>query len=111
MSEDWRAKIDAADEKAAKKADDAVKGELDAITAQATELESIFDNLKLTDRETYDKLVEIVENATRKNESIASIVKRVEGLGDVGKRLARSIGNLSTGGALSLLEKTLKLPA
>ncbi len=36
MSEDWRAKIDAADEKAAKKADDAVKGELDAITAQAT---------------------------------------------------------------------------
>ncbi len=108
--EDWRKKIDDAADAAKKKADAAVQDDLDKITAQAAELQEIFDGLKLTDAATYDQLVEIVDEATARNDAISSVVDRVKALGAAGKELAATIGNISGGGALAMLRNALKLP-
>jgi len=85
-------------EKARKAADAAVGGRLDEITQQAKDLEKIFDDLKLTDRETYDELIRIVEDATNRNESVASVVERVKALGAAGATLAGQIAGIASGG-------------
>jgi len=100
--EDWKAEMDKARAKARAQADDAVKDDLDQITAQADQLRGIFDDLKLTDPATYDELIKIVDDATAKNESIASVVDRLKALGAVGTKLAGSITNVASGAALNL---------
>ncbi len=98
-------------EKSRNAADDAVGDKLDKINEQADKLRGVFDALKLTDQATYDGLIEIVESATAKNESIASVIDRVKALGEAGVELAGTIGNLSSGGALAVLSRALNLPA
>jgi predicted HAD superfamily phosphohydrolase len=100
--EDWKKLIDAADAEAAAEADDVVKDDLDQITAQADQLRDIFDELKMTDPATYDELIKIVDDATAKNESVASVVDRLKALGAAGKKLAGSIANVASGAALNV---------
>ena len=97
-------------EKSRAAADAAVGDRLDEITRQADELEGIFDELKLTDKETYDGLIKIVEQATKKNESIASVIDNLKSLGQAGIKLAGVIGNITSGGSVSALRAALKLP-
>ena len=79
-------------------ADAAVGDKLDKITQQATDMEKIFDDLKLTDQATYDELVKIVEDATKKNESLASVVDRLKALSAADGKLAGQIGGIASGG-------------
>ena len=104
--------------KKAREAGDAAVGDkLDEVTQQASNMEEIFDELKLTDQATYDELIKIVEDATSKNQSVASVVDRLKDLGKAGKKLAGSITrvasesalDIASGGSLGALRKALKL--
>jgi hypothetical protein len=95
--------------KATDAADAAVGDRLDKIDQQASELAGIFDDLKLTDQATYDALVAIVEDATEKNLSIASVIDNVKALGAAGTKLAGKLGDLSSGGAMQLVANAIKL--
>ena len=81
MTDDWRDKMQKASNDAEKKADKAADPELQKITAEADQLRTIFDELKLTDKATYDQLVRVVDEATQKNESIAGVITRLKALG------------------------------
>lgn len=107
--EDWKKLLDDADAEAAAEADAAVDGDLAQITAQADQLRGIFEGLKLTDQATYDELIKVVEDATEKNESIASVVDHLQALGEAGKKLAGSITSVASGGSLGVLRTALKL--
>lgn len=96
-------------EKARAAGDAAVGDKLDKVTQQVADMEKIFDELKLTDQATYDELIEIVEDATANNESIANVVDRVKALGKAGKKLAGSIASVAGGGSLGVLRTALKL--
>jgi hypothetical protein len=109
--DDFKKIIDEADKKSAAKADAAVKDDLDAITREADQLESIFNSLKLTDPATHEKLVRIVEEARVKNEAVASVLTRIKAIGAAGQRLAASLGNLSGIGGLGAIAKALQLRA
>lgn len=89
-------------EKARAAGDAAVGDKLDKVTQQATDMEKIFDELKLTDQATYDELIKVVEDATEKNESVASVVDRLKALGKAGKKLAGSITSVASAGALDV---------
>ena len=99
--------IDDAADAAKKEANAATDDELNEIQGQAAQLQGIFDDLKLTDKATYDQLINIVEEATQRNESIAAVIDRVKALGAAGMKLAETIGNLSSGGALTVLRQAL----
>ena len=107
--QDWKKVIDDAATVARKEADGATDDELKEIQGQAALLRGIFDDLELTDKATYDQLIKIVEEATRRNESIASVIDRLKAPGTAGTRLAATIGNISSGGALTVLRQTLNL--
>ncbi|MEJ2653034.1 MAG: hypothetical protein P8173_14915 [Gammaproteobacteria bacterium] len=106
--EDWKKIIDDADAKAAAEADKVVQDDLDQISAQATQLRGIFEKLRLTDRKTYDQLTQIIEDATRQNESIGHVIERLKALGAAGSMLADSIANVASGGTIGLLSAALK---
>jgi hypothetical protein len=116
-NEDRKARLAKARAKAKAQADGVVNDDLDQITAQADQLQGIFDDLKLTDPATYDELVKIVDEANANNESIASVVDRVKALGAAGTKLASSITNVASGaalnvasgGAMGVLQAALKL--
>ena len=78
---------------------------------EAAQLQGIFDDLKLNDEATYNKLIEIVDKATQKNEAIASVIDRVKGLGEAGMRLLETVEKVSSGGALAALRTALKAKA
>ena len=96
-------------EEARTAADAAVGDRLDAITQQAAQLEEIFDDLKLTDRATYDRLIQVVQDATARNESIASVIDRIKAFSAAGLNLAGKIGDIASGGTLATLRTALKL--
>lgn len=106
--EDFKKLIDEAAAKAKAKADAPTKDELEDIEAQADKLASIFNDLETIDPATYEQLIKVVEAATQKNESVAVVVDRLKALGEVGKKLAVSVGNLSSGGALKAVLEALK---
>jgi len=116
-NEDRKARLAKARAKAKAQADGVVNDDLDQITAQADQLQGIFNDLKLTDPATYDELVKIVDEANANNESIASVVDRVKALGAAGTKLASSITNVASGaalnvasgGAMGVLQAALKL--
>ena len=103
--EDWQKKMREASAGAVEKANEQTQEELNEISAQGDALRSIAENLKLTDQETYDKLVAIVEEATRKNESIADVIGHTKALGEAGIKFA---ANISGGGGLAVLSSILK---
>lgn len=70
------------------RADKLLAAELRALLqATATDLEQL--RPKVTDKETYEKLIAEVEKATRKNESIAQLKKRITQLGSDAVRLGK----------------------
>ena len=103
-----KAEILKASESAKAKADALADPQLEAINKQVDALAGIFKELKLTDQATYDSLVEIVEDAITRNQAIGSVVQRIRALGQAGAKLATSIGNVTSGGALSTLRSALK---
>lgn len=104
----WREKADKARKTAKDKADRATEDELSAILEKADDLEGIFNELKLSDQATYDELITIVENATEKNEAIAAVVDRLKALGETGKKLAATVGDVAGAGALKMVLKALR---
>ena len=107
-ADDWKKEMEEASRESARTADEEIPGQIEEITRQAEDLTTIFQKLKLTDRDIYDALVAIVGESTERNLSIGEVVTRVKALGEAGKRLAGTIENLSPGGALAMLTKTLK---
>ena len=82
--------------------------ELEEISGQAGQLTEIFSNLELSDEATYQALVAIVDNATRRNQSVGEIVERVRALGDAAEEVVGVIESMTPAGALSALGKALK---
>ncbi len=108
MGEDWKRIIDEGADRAKAAADAATQAELDKIKAEANNLAAIFDELKLTDEATYKQLIAVVDDATHRNESLANVITRLKSLGEAGKKLFDTVGNLSTGGALKAVRAALK---
>ena len=75
---------------------------------EAVQLQGIFDELKLNDEATYNKLIEIVDEATQKNEAIANVIDHVKSLGEAGMRLIGTVEQVASGGALAALRTALK---
>ena len=107
-TDDWKREMEEASRESGRTADEVTAGQMEEINRQAEDLTAIFQNLKLTDRDTYDALVAIVEESTARNLSIGEMVTRVKALGEAGKGLADTIETLSPGGALAMLTKALK---
>ena len=89
-------------------ADQATGDQFDKIIDQAPTLERIFRNLALTAATTYQVLVSVVDEATRKHQSIAQVVSRVKALGVAGSKLADAIETLNPSGTLKTLTNALK---
>ncbi len=104
-ADDWKQDMIAASEKAKSEADAKTQKELDGISAGAAGLQQIADDLKLTDPETYNKLINIVDQATKNNEAIGDVVDKVKSLGKAGVKLAAGISSAGTLGALSAILK------
>ena len=104
----WREKADEARRIAKEKADKQTEQEIIILLEEADTLEGIFKELKLADQETYDQLITVVEKATERNESIATVVDRLKALGEAGKKLAATAGNVSGTGALKMVLEALR---
>ena len=107
-ADDWKKKMNEASADAQEHADELTGDELQAIAGQAEHLSEIFTNLELSDDATYQALVAIVDDATRRNQSIGEIVERVRALGDAVEDVVGVIESLSPTEALSTLRKLLK---
>lgn len=99
--------IAAAGKESAAIADQVADPLLASIIDRADDLGKIFRDLKLNDAATYEKLVRIVNEETRKNIAIANIAKRVEALGQAGAKIATGISKLTGAGALAALGSAL----
>ena len=108
MANGWREKADRARRAAREAADNETEEELKAVLGKADELEGIFKDLKLADQETYDQLITVVEKATERNDSIATVVARLKALGEAGKKLAATAGNVSGAGALKTVLEAMR---
>ena len=104
----FRDRVEKSRENAIRIADEQTDKDLKAILENVDDLEGIFNELKLTDQTTYDQLITIVEKATERNESIATVVDRLKALGEAGKKLAAMAGNLSGAGALKTVLEALR---
>lgn len=83
---------------AMKRADEAFRGEYaDEINGllglSRTELDQLTPDT--TDLETYDRLIEVVKEASRVNVEQAELVNRIEALGDLAVRIARKVPSLA----------------
>ena len=107
-TDDWKKQMEEASKKAVEDANAATSSELAKINERADDLRAISQKLKLSDPITYDKLVAIVDEATRRNEAISEVVTRVKALGPAAVKLAARIESLTPGAALSTLSKALK---
>ncbi|MCY4374823.1 MAG: hypothetical protein OXC31_13710 [Spirochaetaceae bacterium] len=107
-TDDWKKRMEAGSKKAVEDANATTDPALAAINKQADDARAIVQNLKVSDQPTYNKLVEIVDDATRRNEAIGAVVGRVKILGQVGVELAEKIGGMTTAGvAISALKNML----
>lgn len=104
----FRDRVQKSRENAKKVADEQTDKDLKAILENVDDLEGIFNELKLTDQATYDQLITIVEKATERNESIATVVDRLKALGEAGIKLAATVGNVTGPGTLKAVLGALK---
>lgn len=107
-TDDWKKQMEEASKKAVEDANAATATELTQINQQADDLRAISQELKLSDPSVYIELQAIVDEATRRNESISDVVTRVKALGQAAVKLAARIESLSPGAAVSTLSKALK---
>lgn len=78
---------------AASNADKALEGDLTKLIAAIhTDIDKLSPDV--TDKETYDKLISVVKEATAKNENLAQIVTRVKSLGKGAVELAKKLSGL-----------------
>ena len=79
--------------RAAKKQDRAVEKGLQALkAATSSDIEKL--RPKVSDQATYNKVIAEVEQATRRNESVAELMQRVEGLGSSAISVAKEVADL-----------------
>jgi len=88
-----KAELKKQSEKAAMKADEILATDLEALkNATKTDIEGL--RPKVEDQETYDRLIAVVEESTRNNESLAQLKGRIEKLGATALSLAKSVVRL-----------------
>jgi ferritin len=104
----WQIDMENAAEQAARNAGETTEPVFADLADEASQLQGIFDQLKLNDEATYNSLIDIVDEATRNNESIAKVIDRVRNLGQAGIRLIDTVEKISSGGALAALRTALK---
>ena len=88
-----RAKLEKAAQESAQRTDVLLADELNALKAAT---QANLQRLKptITDQETYDKLMTAVQESTAKNESIAQLMNRIQGLGLAAMSLAKQISGM-----------------
>ena len=106
-ADDWKEKMREASTAAQKHADELTDDQLEAIAGQVKKLNEILTNLQLADEATYQKLVGIVDEATRRNQSIGEIVERIRALGDAFEDVVTVVEGLTPAKALSTLRESL----
>ena len=106
--DDWKKKMKEASVAAQEHADGLADGQLEEISDQTKQLTEIFSNLELSDEANYQALVAIVDDATRRNQSIGEIVERFRAVGAAAEEVVGVIESLTPAGALSALGKALK---
>jgi hypothetical protein len=104
----FRDRVKKSRENARKVADEQTDKDLKVILENVDDLEGIFNGLKLNDQAAYDQLIAVVEKATERNESIATVVDRLKALGEAGMKLAATAGNVTGPGALKAVLEALK---
>ena len=83
-----RAELEQQSEEAAKETDELLSKELDALrNATAADMESL--KPKITDKETYDKLIDAVRQSTDNNESLAQLETRLKTIGTAVIKVAK----------------------
>lgn len=83
-----RAELEQQSEEAAKETDELLSKELDALrNATAADMESL--KPKITDKETYDKLIDAVKQSTDNNESLAQLETRLKTIGTAVIKVAK----------------------
>ena len=83
-------------EEARNRTDELLADELQALR-NATRLDLEKLRPRVTDEETYNKLIDIVEQSTQQNEDLAQIKTRLENLGETGIRMGKSVAKLLMG--------------
>lgn len=82
------AELEQQSEEAAKETDELLSKELDALrNATAADMESL--KPKITDKETYDKLIDAVKQSTDNNESLAQLETRLKTIGTAVIKVAK----------------------
>ena len=100
--------MEAASKAAVEDANAATAPALAALNKQADDVRAIVEKLKVTDQVIYNKLVEVVDDATRRNEEVGVVVSRLKRLGQAGMEIAATIGSgTTTGAAIGALRKAL----
>ena len=95
--------FDEARQRAREAANEAVGDKLDRIVAGTDELQQVFEDLKLQDEATYERVAGIVREAAERNESIGEVVERLKVIGEVGSWLAEKVAGLTPADVLRLL--------
>lgn len=91
-----RAELEKQSEDAAKETDEMLSEELDALkNATAADMESL--KPKITDKETYDKLIDAVRESKDKNESLAQLEARLKTLGTTAIKVGKEAVKLLKG--------------
>ncbi len=91
-----RAELEKQSEDAAKETDEMLSEELDALkSATAADMESL--KPKITDKETYDKLIDAVKESNDKNESLAQLGARLKALGETAIKVGKEAVKLLKG--------------
>ena len=90
-----RAELEKQSEDASKETDEMLSEELDALkNATATNMESL--KPKITDKETYDKIMDVVKESNENNESLAQLETRLKTLGTTAVKVAKEAIKLLT---------------
>jgi len=79
----------------AQKAKELLDTEVENVMAAVARLDEL--KPKTADEETYKKLIKVIEQATSKNESIATLKARVKKLGDSAISLFKEMANIAKG--------------
>lgn len=97
LDDDFRKNFEKAAGEAASDADELLDDELQKLlSATAINLESLTPNV--TDRETYEKLIAVVKEATAHNMAIAELKQKIQALGKGAVGLAKDVaGRLGVG--------------
>ena len=106
-ADDWKEKMREASTAAQEHADELTDDQMEAIAGQVKKLNEILTNLQLADEATYQELVGIVDEATRRNQSIGEIVERIRALGDAFEDVVTVVESLTPAKALSTLRESL----